>query len=569
MFQQSNSPTQAPWLAVVIHALLFVLTLYGYEQLVAASGGFDSERFFERWFELGLVAYLYLYFYLILRPNRWRPLQAALPVLLLYLVQDIFYHFYGKVFRIIEALELPELLQVLPLTYSVPMVLVFLAPLLWLFASVDYRKRIVILAGALPLLLTVYLFEFMPQSYATLIEENGNEITTYSDGISVENNGRLTMLFYREAKRVETVAATLPYRNRAAYEQQAEQFAAELKQHSNQRNVHLIVLESFLDPTLFKKASFSKDPLHPDFKALFGDKLGLAISPVFGGGTAQAEFEVLCGIPALEQLTSVEFNIFTGKAAECLPGILNRLDYRTVATNAYRPNFFNAIPAYKGAGFGETYFPREYAGSNATYYSNGDDADDDFIFDGSLFAQNLAFVTKHLKEHPGQPLVNYIMTVYGHTPHILDPNKRPELIQVIADHQDEHLQRSVNQFYYRTQAIAAYVRKLIEIDPQGLIILVSDHVPPLIYGPTTYEKLEYLDNSEELPHKNRLMIIEHGEPKLYNTAHHYELNRVVYDYISGGTYCQSHGCPHLHPENATPRGDYLEQYLRLMAHASE
>lgn len=569
MLSPSKLLTQAPWLRIVTSTILFLLALYGYALLIEASGGFWAGRFFEQWFELGLVAYLYLYLYLILKPRRWRPLLAGLPVLLVYMVQDIFYHFYGKVFRIIEVLELPELLQVLPLSYSVPMVLMFLLPLLWLLASINYRKQLLIITGSLPLLMTIYLLEFMPQSYATLIENNGNQITTYSDGISVENNGRLTMLFYREAKRVEALAATQPYRNRDAYEQEADQFATELKQHSNQRNVHLIVLESFLDPTLFKKVSFSKDPLHPDFRALFGDRLGLSISPVFGGGTAQAEFEVLCGIPALEQLTSVEFNIFTGKAAECLPGILNRLDYRTVATNAYRPNFFNAIPAYKGAGFDETYFPREYAGSNPSYYSNGDDADDDFIFDGSLFAQNLAFVEKHLQEHPGQPLVNYIMTVYGHTPHILAPNKRPELIKLIADHQDEHLQRSVNQFYYRTQAIAAYVRKLVEIDPEGLIILVSDHVPPLVYGPITYQKLEYLNNSEELPRQNRLMIIEHGQPKLYHTPHHYELNHVVYNYISGGDYCRNHGCPHLKPESAIAKGDYLEQYLRLMAHASE
>ena len=569
MLHRQKFLPHAPWLRATAAVVLFVLSLYGYELLVASAGGFATHRFFERWFELGFVAYTYLLFYLILKPGRWRPLQAALPVLLIYMVQDVFYHFYGKVFRIIEVLELPELLQVLPLTYSVPLVLLFVAPLLWLITALDYRQRLLIVVGTLPLLLTVYLMEFMPQSYAALIENNGNEITTYSDGISVVNNGRLTMLFYREAKRVEALAATQPYRNRAAYEQKADQIAAELKLHSTQRNVHLIVLESFLDPTLFTQASFSKDPVHPDFKALFGDKLGLAISPVFGGGTAQAEFEVLCGIPAMERLTSVEFNLFTGKAAECLPGILNRLDYRTVATNAYKPNFFNAIPAYKGAGFKEIYFPREYAGSNPTYYSNGNDADDDFIFDGSLFAQNLAFVEKHLHQHPGQPLINYIMTVYGHTPHILDPIKRPELIKIIADHQDEHLQRVVNQFYYRTQAIATYVRKLMAIDPRSLIMLVSDHVPPLAYGPITYEKLGYLDNSERLPHKNRLMIIEHGQVKVYSIAHHYELNRMVYDYISGGDYCQKYSCPHLRSDSAIAKEDYLEQYLRLMAHASE
>lgn len=569
MLQPFRRLASSLWFRSVAYSLLFVLTLYGYELLVESLGGFKADRFFERWFELGLVIYLYLYFYLAQRPGCWRPVKAALPVLLVYLVADIFYHFYGKVFRVIEALELPELLQVLPLGYSVPMVLIVLLPLLWLGMAIDWRKRALLIGGVVPLLLTISSLELIPRGYAALIEEQGNEIVIYSDTMSVQNNGRLVMLFYREAKRVEALDATRPYRNRAEYESEAERFAAELKTDGKARNIHLIVLESFLDPTLFKKAKFSMDPVHPDFRALFGDQLGFSISPVFGGATAQAEFEVICGVPAMEQLTSVEFNLFTGSAAECLPGILNRLGYRTVATNAYKPNFFNAIPGYQGTGFEEIYFPREFAGAHPTYYANGDDADDGFIFDGSLFKQNLEFIKQHQREHPGQPLLNYMMTVYGHTPHEIDTRKRPMLIEIEAEHQDEHLLRVTNQFYYRTQAIAAYVRALNEIDPDALIILVADHVPPLIYGPGTYEKLEYHDNSESLPHQNRLMVVEHGTPKLYHEAHHYELNRMVYDYVSHGSHCQQHNCPHLDPAGAKPRDAYRDQYLRLMAHASE
>lgn len=569
MLHPARFLVQAPSFRTATALTLFLLALYGYELLVELFGGFKTIDFFGQWFELGLAAYLYLYAYLIQKPRHWRPLVAGLPLFLLYMTSDIFFHFYSKVFRLVEVLELPELLQVLPLSYSVLLLLVFLLPLLFLISSIDYRKRALILIGGLPIFLTAYVLEYLPHSYASLIKASGNDLVFYSDIPNVENNGRLTMLLYREAKRVLTLAATKPYRHRQTYSQQADRFAQELEANNNKRNVHLVVLESFLDPTLFRKASFSKDPVHPDFKVVFGNKLGFSISPVFGGGTAQAEFEVLCGVPALEQLTSVEFNLFTGSAAECLPGILKRLGYRTVATNGFMPGFYNAISAYKGLGFGEVYFPREYAGANETYFSNGDDADNGYLFDGSLFAQNLQLVGKHLRENARRPLLNYMMTAYGHTPHILDAQKRPELIQVKSRFEDEHLQRSVNQFYYRTQAIAAYVRTLIEIDPESLIILVSDHVPPLVYGPGTYKNLAYIDHSEGSYYKNRLMIIEHGKPKVYNIIHHYELNQVVYNYISGGSYCQSRNCPHLKPETAIARGDYLEQYLRLMAHASE
>ncbi|HEY5603634.1 MAG TPA: sulfatase-like hydrolase/transferase [Gammaproteobacteria bacterium] len=548
---------------------LFLLGIYGYAHLSARSGAFHAEMFFLQWIELGLVSYLYVYLYLIQKPGPWRVIAAALPILLAYLAQDLYFHFYGKVLRIIEVMELPELFAVLPLSYGLILAAVFFAPLAAYLYTVNYRQPRRILLGALPLLTLVLLVKTTPQAYADFVESIGNEIIRYSDGKSVESNGRITMLLYHEAQRVKALAETAPYRNRAAYEQEGDTFAAQLKANASNRNVHLIVLESFLDPTLFHDATFSRDPVHPEFKQLFGGKLGLSIGPVFGGATAQAEFEVLCGVPAFEKLSSVEFNIFTGSAVNCTPGILQRLGYRTVATNAYKPNFFNAQPAYKGIGFQETYFPREFTGSNPTYLEAGDVSGEDYLFDGELFKQNLAFVEQHLKEHPGQPLLNYIMTIYGHTPHLLNDSKRPPVVQISAAHQDEHLLMAANQFYYRTQAIAQFVKQLRAMDPQSLVILVADHVPPLIYGPITYRELGYLGNIENSYYHNRLMIVENGTPKTYNTIHHYGIPDIVYDYLTAGHYCRNNGCAHTDTRIAQDKAQYLPQYFHLMAHASQ
>ena len=102
-----------------------------------------------------------------------------------------------------------------------------------------------------------------------------------------------------------SLAKTEAFRDRPRYEQQAQQMAGWIRSHSNNRNVHLVVLESFLDPTLYQGASYTRDPLHPSFKKLFGNKMGLSVSPVVGGRTSQAEFEVLCGVPAFEEQTRI------------------------------------------------------------------------------------------------------------------------------------------------------------------------------------------------------------------------------------------------------------------------
>jgi hypothetical protein len=548
-------------------AVLFAL-LYLYARLVEVVGGFSTKLLYLQWPEVVCVLYLYGLVYAVLKPSRWRPVLAALPIFLVYVVHDAFYLVFGKVFRLINLAELPEFFQIIPLPYAVLLGALFVALCAAICASIDYRKPLRIALGLLPLALVAAGIKAAPEAVATGFQSFAHEIVIYSDGKSVEQNGRLAMLLYREAQRAGTLEKIEPYRDRAKFDRQFADELSAIRPQLRPRNVHLIVLESFLDPRLFADARFSRDPVHPDFARLFGDGLGLSLSPVFGGATAQAEFEVLCGVPAFEKVSSIEFNVFTGATAHCLPGLLSGLGYRTVASNAYKPNFFNTQPAYQGMGFAEQQFPAEFYSSAPTYLHAGDPGAEDYLFDGELFAQNLAFVRAHLRRHPGRPLFNYVLTIYGHTPHNVDPAKRPQVVQVLAKFQDEHLQRAVNQFYYRTQAIARYARELIALDPDSLIVLISDHVPPLQYGPDTYDALHYLGNRERSYYYNRFAVIEGGRPVKFDPIRHHDLPQLVLDRLTDGRYCTARVCDYL--ARAKPsREAYLDRYLALMAHASE
>jgi len=539
-----------------------------YALLIEHFGGFTTVHLYRQWLEILVVLYLYGYLYIMLKPARGRALLAAVPLLLIYLVHDVFFLAYGKVFRFVNLNELPELLQILPATHAVLLILLFVVPALLILRTIDYRRPLPIIAGLLPVAITVFVIEATPAAFATGFQSVSSEIVKYSDVKSVENNGRLAMFLYREAQRLDMLDRIAPYRGRARYEAHIAERVAQLRANLKPRNVHLIVLESFLDPRLFKDLKFSQSPVHPNFERLFGNTLGLSISPVFGGATAQAEFEVLCGVPAFEKLSSVEFNAFTGAPAHCLPGILSSLDYRTVASNAYKPDFFNAQPAYRGIGFAEQQFPTEFYGAQATYLRFGDPGVEEYLFDRDLFAQNLAFVRNHMEQHPGTPLFNYLMTIYGHTPHLLDPAERPETIKVISHYADDHLQRATNQFYYRTQAVAAYVNELIALDKDSLTILISDHVPPLRNGANTYNALRYMGNEEQSYYYNRIAIVEDGKPVKYPPLHHYDLPDVIANYLTEGRYCKAQQCDYMRRESK-PREASLDRYLALMAHASE
>jgi len=556
----------------LLRSVMLFLLLAGYMLLAEYLGGFVASYSGQQWLEAVLALYLYSLVYMLLRPSRWRAYLAVVPLLLIYLTSDIFYLAFGKVFRLVNMQELPELVQVLPFSYSLPIAILVLLPIIALFVQIMWQPwrrsgRFIIFTAA-PLLATLVLLYSIPGAVAQVLE-NTSDLVKYSDAKSVEQNGRLTMMLYREAQRLKALDDLAPYRDRNGYEQAINDQLQVLQPSLNKRNVHLIVLESFLDPRLFSKLGFSTSPVHPEFEALFGEQLGLSLSPVFGGATAQAEFEVLCGVPALEQLSSVEFNVFNGSAALCLPGKLAKLGYHSSASNAYKPNFFNAIAGYQGAGFDISQFPKEFTRTGDTYLVAGDPGVEEYLFDQDLFEQNIAYVDKHLREQPDKPLFNYLMSIYGHTPHILDLERRPERIELLSDYPDDHLSRVANQFYYRTEAIAKYVKKLISLDPESLIILISDHVPPLRNGPNTYEALAYMDGVSDAYYHNRLAIIDRGKPNVWPLIHHYEIPALVLNYLSKGAYCQTQGCSFTGNSEVESEEDRNNAYLLLMAHASE
>lgn len=557
----------------------FLLGVFMYSLLVLSLGSLRGMVYINRlgdlalskqYLELAFLLYLYFYCNLILRPSRWQPVLAAIPILLAYAGQDLYYLMYSNVLRLSEQAEIPELLKVLTVRHIALLIVTVVAPLCCFLWSINYRKFRLIVAGALPIALLIGAAECFPERYITAYRKIGGEIIFWSDAVSAENNGRFMMLLYREAERNIAQAKTKSFRDRPQYDQQAQQLAAWIQANSNNRDVHLVVMEGFIDPTLFKAAKYTKDPFHPSFKKPFGNKMGFSISPVVGGKTSQAEFEVLCGVPAFEELTGVEFNGFTGAQAYCLPGELRLAGYQPIASNAYNPSFFNTPNAYQGIGFSEIYFPREYLNGSDTYLSRGDTKDEmEYMFDRVLFSQNLEFITPLLKKKDRPPLFNYVLTVYGHFPHLLNEQKRPQVLKMLSPFKDPQLERAANQMFYRSEAVAEYVSQLIKLNEKSLIILVSDHVPPGQFGRKSYQKLHYLDNTDESLHMNRILIIEDGKAKKYATIHHYDVPAVVLNYITQGAYCQEHTCGFAKNKLIDDRMARHDDYLRLMAHASE
>lgn len=233
---------------------------------------------------------------------------------------------------------------------------------------------------------------------------------------------------------------------------------------SPRRNLHMIVLESFWDPTALVEAGIAEDPFDPRFRALWeAAGRSRALSPVFGGQTANAEFEALCGFPVVRQ--GVFFESGLRNAAPCLPRHLAERGYATVASHPNVAAFWNRTNAYRRLGF-------------ERYWSGGDFVRDDmvrdFLSDRSLYAQVDERIRPMLAA--GTPLFNYVLTIYGHLDYPVD-ERRPEVVPVRTD--DELVRRFVSTVHYKTVELMDHLDALRQRDPEAVIVVFGDHLPYL------------------------------------------------------------------------------------------
>lgn len=292
------------------------------------------------------------------------------------------------------------------------------------------------------------------------------------------------------------------------------------------RNVHILLLESFWDPTpLLPKdhpvGSDGQPILDPRFLKLW-DETGrtTAMSPTFSGGTANAEFEVLCGFPIDSWAVKFEQGFNT---APCLPALLNAQGYRTVASHPNAPGFWNRINAYRRIGF-------------ETFWSQGDFKLDDMIVwmltDRSLYRQ----VDEKLKaEADPRPVLDFIVTLYGHWNYDMVP-ERPAVIPVNPEQTE--LGQYATAMRYKSIELMDEIDRLRREDPHSLIIAFGDHLPNLGYNWGEYKNSGFFvggwgDFSPEMYARSRStpLIVIDGEkgPLKLGSQPLYRLNQLVLD----------------------------------------
>ncbi len=226
-------------------------------------------------------------------------------------------------------------------------------------------------------------------------------------------------------------------------------------------NIYVILLESFWDPMLLKNSGIQPDPIDPRFRKLW-EAAGhsTAQAPVFGGYTANSEFEALCGFPVTSN--AVFFEGWFRNDAPCLPRYLKDAGYKSIAAHPNYAAFWNRVNTYQRIGFDQYWSKNDFV---------LDDMNREFLSDSSLYRQ----VWEKLQKQPENvPKLTYIVTFFGHLDYPLSAS-RPEVIDIGVD--NPMLKGYVNQVYYKSRELMDFVEKIRREDPDALIALFGDHLP--------------------------------------------------------------------------------------------
>lgn len=391
------------------------------------------------------------------------------------------------------------------------------------------RRSLPLLAGVRCALAGAGCLLLASRPFAGVLESTYENVH-WSEHLTVRLNGRLSSFLYFRFKEQGTREWIAAGRS-PGMDAMGRIFPGEPVRRPN---IHVIVLESFLDPRRVRDAVYSRSPLADELRPFLagGEGFSRVISPVYGGNSAQAEFELLTGMKAFGWAGTVEFNAMQGGPADGFVRRLKRHGYTAVATVASSSDYFNVARAYRSLGFDRT----EFLGDRPAVKAGG------MVFDGDLFACNYAMMRWRLGESAG-PVFNYVVGMYGHYPYEDSAALRPDAIA--TDHPDPRINRIANQFYHRTRALGIFLARLRELDPDGVVYVTSDHLPPVFEGSNRYDGDM---------HENIALLRAGGRVVDVSGARYHEIPWRLWDILGGR--------PHERPAAA---GFWSEAYRQLLA----
>lgn len=377
-----------------------------------------------------------------------------------------------------------------------------------LLPEIINERTVLILGIALPLIVVIALLlkkwlendslKKHPQIIATFMALNlailGMGHTIYS-----RNSDAWEIGFFYSLTNSLRSEQTIDHALVEAASEQLENYQDETSKTSDIKpNVIIIMSEAFWDINKLG-VQFNKNPI-ANFEQLRSESLfGELYVPVFGGATANPEFEVLTGL-SLKNFSNDWHMVFPNEIKKPIPSlasIYRNQGYTSYGLHPFRSWYYNRLEVYEHLGF-ETFKTIEYmdGAEMASYYVSDKYLTDEII---------------HMLKHKSGPLFHFTVTMQNHGPYA---NKRfePEemhikLLTELSSEASFILNNYAEGLYLSDLELKRLVDFLRDFDEPTLLLFFGDHLPMLGQDYLTYRETGYVSDESNLELQQDLRIM--------------------------------------------------------------
>ena len=238
-------------------------------------------------------------------------------------------------------------------------------------------------------------------------------------------------------------------------------------------NVIVIMNESLSDLSVLPGVESNMDAM-PCLRSLTENTVkGYAYSSVFGGTTANSEYEFLTGnTTAFLPAGTVPYQMYVSDGDPSLVGQMEALGYTTIAAHPYRSSGWNRPTVYADYGFDEVYFESDF---QDRAYMRGDERTG-YVTDRCDY-ENL--IRWYEEKEEGQPLFLFNVTMQNHSAYQMAWTNLPKEVWLTGELENRF--QTVNQYlslvYQSDQAFEDLIDYFSQVEEPTMILLFGDHQP--------------------------------------------------------------------------------------------
>lgn len=235
-------------------------------------------------------------------------------------------------------------------------------------------------------------------------------------------------------------------------------------------NIIVLQLESFIDPYKIPGARFSDDPV-PNFRRLKENySSGLLNVSVYGGGTANTEFEVLTGMN-IRYFGIGEYpyeSVLKTQTTESICYNLRELGYTSHALHNHTGTFYDRNEVYKNLGF-DTFTPSEYM--------------NDIEYNRLGWEKSKVFTKEIFNTLSSTEGKDFIFTVtsqcHGKYPDVYDNSQFDVSGSSMIRSMEPQLEYLADQLHEEDEWLGEFISELEEYPEPVMVVMYGDHMPAL------------------------------------------------------------------------------------------